>query len=86
MANKQKALVCSQIGATLSIELIDIPEPGPREVLVELRAVGLNGLDVLMHDRGSFVKQWPAVFGFDASGIVAKVGEDVTNVTVGDNV
>ncbi|EKM51626.1 uncharacterized protein PHACADRAFT_187062 [Phanerochaete carnosa HHB-10118-sp] len=86
MPNKQKALVCYEVGSVLSLELIDIPEPGPGEVLVELRGIGLNSLDWLMQDRGSFVKQWPAIFGFDAAGLVAKVGEGVTSVAVGDRV
>ncbi|GJE88529.1 zinc-binding alcohol dehydrogenase family protein [Phanerochaete sordida] len=86
MSNKQKAIVCHEVGSDLSLELIDIPEPGPNEVLVKLHAIGLNSLDWLMRERGSFVKEWPAVFGFDAAGTVVKAGEAVTNVAVGDRV
>ena len=86
MANKQKALVCSGLKGTYSVELIDIPEPGPGEVLVELQAVGLNPVDWIMRDTGIFIEKWPAIFGYDGAGKVKKVGSGVTNVKVGDRV
>ncbi|EKM58614.1 uncharacterized protein PHACADRAFT_207426 [Phanerochaete carnosa HHB-10118-sp] len=86
MANKQKALVCSGLQGTYSVELIDVPEPGPGQVLVELQAIGLNPMDWLMRDIGIFVPKWPAVFGYDGAGIIKKVGEGVTSIKAGDKV
>ena len=64
----------------------DVQEPKAGEVLVELRAVGLNPMDWMMRDFGMFVPSWPAIFGYDGAGVVTKVGEGVTNVKVGDKV
>ena len=86
MDGKQKALLCSGVKGTYSVELIDIPQPGPGEVLVELRAVGLNPMDWMMRDFGMFVPSWPAIFGYDGAGVVPKVGEGVANIKVGDKV
>ena len=68
---------------------IDMPSPGPGEVLVELRAAGINpgeaGIRV-----GGMHEMFPATFpsgqGSDLAGVVAVVGPDVTDITVGDEV
>lgn len=66
---------------------VPTPEPGPGEVLVELKAAALNHVDL-------FVRQgWPGldlelphILGADGAGVVSQVGPGVTNVTVGDRV
>ncbi|EKM58621.1 uncharacterized protein PHACADRAFT_117701 [Phanerochaete carnosa HHB-10118-sp] len=85
-SKQQKTLFCSNIQGTYSVELIDVPELGPGEVLVELQAVGLNPIDWFMRERGLFVPKWPAIFGLDGAGVVIKVGEGVANIEVGDRV
>jgi L-iditol 2-dehydrogenase len=71
------------------IERRAIPEPGPREVLVEIRAVGVCGSDVhyFEHGRiGDHVVRAPLVLGHEASGVVAGVGTAVRRHSVGDRV
>jgi NADPH2:quinone reductase len=60
--------------------------PGPGEVLVQHRAVGLNFIDVY-HRRGLYpLPSLPAVLGQEAAGRVEAVGAGVTGVAVGDRV
>src|SRR6476469_4004604 len=66
-----------------------VPEPGPREVLVEISAVGVCGSDVhyFEHGRiGDFVFEAPLVLGHESAGRVAALGEGVTRHAVGDRV
>jgi L-iditol 2-dehydrogenase len=71
------------------IERRPIPEPGPHEVLVEIRAVGVCGSDVhyFEHGRiGDHVVRAPLVLGHESAGVVAGVGSDVRRHSVGDRV
>jgi len=69
----------------------DVPSPavGPRDVLVEVRAASINPLDKLIRN-GDFKRlikyKRPFVLGHDVSGVVSRVGSDVTDFTVGDEV
>lgn len=66
---------------------IPLPEPGPGEVLVEIRAAGVNPLDGKLRSglRSSAPITTPRRVGFDGAGIVAKVGEG-TSWQPGDEV
>jgi L-iditol 2-dehydrogenase len=71
------------------IEHRPVPEPGPREVLVEIRAVGVCGSDVhyFEHGRiGDHVVRSPLVLGHESSGVVAGGGSAVRRHSVGDRV
>jgi L-iditol 2-dehydrogenase len=73
----------------LRVEERAMPEPGPREVLVEIAAVGVCGSDVHYYEHGrigSFVVEQPLVLGHESAGRVAAVGEGVTRHAVGDRV
>ena len=69
----------------------DVPSPavGPRDVLVEVRAASINPLDKLIRN-GDFKRlikyKRPFVLGHDVSGVVSRVGSDVTEFSVGDEV
>ena len=66
-----------------------VPEPGPREVLVEIASVGVCGSDVhyYQHGRiGSHVVRAPLILGHESAGRVAAVGAEVTKHAVGDRV
>ena len=69
----------------LRYEEIPDPEAGPGEVLVELRAAGLNHLDVWVR-RGLPSVPKPRILGADGAGIVAALGEGVDGFAVGDRV
>jgi zinc-binding alcohol dehydrogenase family protein len=68
--------------------LIDIslpkPTPGPRDLVVEVRAVSVNPVDTKVR-AGTFTKE-PKILGWDATGIVREVGADVTLFQPGDEV
>lgn len=66
-----------------------VPEPGPHEVLVEVRSVGVCGSDVhyFEHGRiGDFVVRAPIVLGHEASGVVVSTGSAVTSLAPGQRV
>jgi L-iditol 2-dehydrogenase len=66
-----------------------VPQPGPREVVVEITAVGVCGSDVHYYEHGrigDFVVEQPLVLGHESAGRVAAVGSDVVRHRVGDRV
>jgi L-iditol 2-dehydrogenase len=68
------------------LEDVPIPEPGPREVLVEIRAVGVCGSDVHYYEEGrigSFVVREPLILGHESMGTVVVLGEDARKHEVG---
>jgi S-(hydroxymethyl)glutathione dehydrogenase/alcohol dehydrogenase len=79
-----KALVVSALGRGFDLEDVDIASPIRREVLVEVHASGLCHTDLLF--AANNIVPFPAVFGHEVSGIVAQVGQDVTQFRVGDHV
>ena len=66
-----------------------VPQPGPREVLVEIRSVGVCGSDVHYFEEGrigSFVVEEPMILGHESMGTVVELGGEATKHTVGDRV
>jgi len=84
-----KAVVMHQRGGpeVLRYEDYPTPEPGPGEVLVQVRACSLNHLDVFTRrgEQGRRVKL-PHILGVETAGEVALLGEGVVDVHVGDRV
>jgi L-iditol 2-dehydrogenase len=71
------------------IEDRPVPQPGPGEVVVRIRSVGVCGSDTHYYDHGrigSFVVEAPLVLGHEAAGEVAEVGPGVTRLAVGQRV
>lgn len=62
-----------------------LAEPGPKEVVVRHQAVGVNFIDIYFRE-GLYPLELPSGLGVEASGVVESVGEDVTEVSVGQNV
>ncbi|HET9976799.1 MAG TPA: NADPH:quinone oxidoreductase family protein [Burkholderiaceae bacterium] len=84
-----KALRCVRHGLpdTLVVEDIDAPLPGPGQVLVQVKAAGVNFPDTLIiQDKYQFKPALPFTPGGELAGIVAAVGEGVTRVAVGQRV
>ena len=69
----------------LRYEDVDDPTPAPGEVLVSLRAAGLNHLDIWVRKGLPSVPK-PHVLGADGAGVVAALGEGVETFAVGDRV
>lgn len=61
------------------------PEPGSGEVLVELKAAGLNHLDIWIRKGLPSVPK-PRILGADGAGVVAAIGEGVDAFEIGDRV
>jgi N-ethylmaleimide reductase len=71
------------------LELVARPAAGPGEVVVQVRAAGVNGLDWKIRDglvKDAFPLPLPATLGIELAGVVVELGEDVTGFAVGDRV
>lgn len=68
------------------IELeVQVPQPGPNDLLVEVRGISVNPVDVKV--RTNMQPEGPhRILGFDAAGVVKAVGPDVTRFSPGDEV
>ena len=84
-----KAIVCNELGPieNLKLEDVDAPKVGKGEVCVQVKAAGVNYPDTLVVQGKYQIKPpTPYVPGGEASGIVAEIGEGVTDWKVGDRV
>ncbi|MEM6724862.1 MAG: NADPH:quinone oxidoreductase family protein [Bacteroidota bacterium] len=84
-----KALLCKSFGPPEELVLEDLPtpEPGPKQVLIEVKACGVNFPDTLIiQGLYQFKPDLPFAPGSDVAGIVKAVGEKVKNVKPGDEV
>lgn len=82
-----KAAVVRQFGKPLVIEDVPVPQPGPGEVLVKVKACGVCHTDLHAASGDWPVKPSPPFIpGHEAAGIVAALGPGVTNLKVGDAV
>jgi len=73
----------------LDVRDVPVPAPGPGEVLVRVKAAGINPGEAKIRE-GDLAKLWPATFpsgqGSDFAGVVDKLGPGVTTVAPGDEV
>lgn len=80
-----KALVLKEY-CHLEIEDAPTPDPGPEDVLVQVKACGICGSDVHGWDGSTGRRIPPLIMGHEAAGVVAAVGEAVTRFGPGDRV
>ncbi len=80
-----KAAVAYSAGEPLVLEQLDLPEVGPRDVLVRLRASGICHTDLTVVD-GLSALPLPMVPGHEGCGVVEEVGAEVRRVRLGDRV
>ena len=64
----------------------DRPRPGPNDLLVEIRGISVNPVDVKVRANRQIPDGEPAILGFDAAGIVKEVGATTTRFKPGDEV
>src|ERR671913_390349 len=82
MPQQVKAVVARSKGAPVSIETINVPDPGPGEALVDVQACG--GCHTDLHYReGGINDDFPFLLGHEAAGVVAAVGPGVDEVEPG---
>tara|TARA_Y100000590_G_scaffold388187_1_gene462377 strand:- start:2487 stop:3578 length:1092 start_codon:yes stop_codon:yes gene_type:complete len=82
---KIKAAIYREKNKPLTIEDVEVAEPGPNEVLVKTVACGVCHSD-LHALEGSIPSPRPAIFGHEPAGIVQAVGSRVRHVSPGDHV
>jgi len=84
-----KALIFEKFGGPEVLQYRDIknPEIGSEEILLEMKAIGLNFADVYRR-KGNYhlVGQPPYILGYEGAGIVKQVGNKVEGIKVGDRV
>jgi len=86
-----KAVRYDNYGGVDVLNVVEVPRPvpGPGEVLVQVKAAGINPGEAKIRD-GLLAERWPSTFpsgqGSDLAGIVAETGPGVTGVVVGDEV
>ncbi len=71
----------------LCIEDIAVPSPGPGEIHIQVKALGLNRAEALMR-RGTYIETpvLPSGLGLEAAGLVEALGDGVTGFAIGDAV
>ena len=87
MANSMKAIVAkggsqAQDSEAFIVEEQSIPGPGVEDLLVRILAIGMNPVDTKVRLRSAENK----VLGWDAYGVVEKIGDEVTSFKVGDTI
>ena len=83
MPHSVRAVVARAKGEPVTVEMIEVPDPGPGEVLVTVQACGVCHTD-LHYREGAINDDFPFLLGHEAAGIVEEVGDGVINVVVGD--
>lgn len=86
MSTQQKALLLDKPKGDFSVGLKNISEPASGEIQVQVHAAALNPVDWIVRALGIIITEYPAVVGYDAAGVITKLGEGVTNFAVGDKV
>ncbi|MFD1147588.1 S-(hydroxymethyl)mycothiol dehydrogenase [Saccharothrix hoggarensis] len=83
MPQTVKAAVALDEGRPVEVRDIIVPDPGPGEVTVRVRASGVCHTDLHYRD-GVIGNTYPYLLGHEASGVVEQIGEGVHNVAPGD--
>lgn len=88
MAEMMRAVRQDEVGGpeVLTLAEVERPEPGPTEVLVRVRAAGVNPTDWKHRAGGGFLGRPPFVLGWDVSGVVEATGVGVALHKPGDEV
>jgi len=82
-----KAIQISHCGGPNELKLVELPIPTPKtnQALIRLKTIGINFIDIYMR-TGRYPHALPFVPGLEAYGIVEAIGDEVTEVKVGDRV
>jgi S-(hydroxymethyl)mycothiol dehydrogenase len=83
MAHEVRGVIARSKGAPVEVTTIHVPDPGPGEALVDVQACGVCHTD-LHYREGGINDEFPFLLGHEAAGVVASVGEGVTDVAPGD--
>ena len=76
-------------GGPIALRDLPTPEIGAGEVLIRVRAAGVNPFDWKVAEgalEDQMKHRFPLILGFDAAGVIERVGADVTELAEGDEV
>ncbi len=85
MPHKVKAVISRAKDAPVEVVNIIVPDPGPGEVIVDVLTAGVCHTD-LHYKLGGIGNDYPYLLGHESTAVVSQIGENVTNVVVGDRV
>src|SRR5690348_14166187 len=82
-----RAATVTDYGGTPTVAEIPAPEPGARQILIRLRAAGMDPLDLWLASGAwkPMPATFPMVLGADGAGVVEKLGEGTSKYSVGDD-
>lgn len=84
-----RAVRCHELTgpAALRVDEVDDPKPGPGQIVIDVRAAGINFPDILItQGKYQFKPALPFSPGGEAAGVVSAIGSGVTSLAVGDRV
>ena len=83
-----KAIAAYAYGGVDQLKLVELatPQPGPDEVLVRVKAAGVNLVDTMIRSGYTPKNQFPLIPGWDFAGVVEQCGQYVTDFVAGDDV
>jgi len=84
---KSKSVLIRAHGGPEVIEMVetDVPDPGPGEVRIQQRAIGLNFIDIYFRS-GLYANTLPHGLGAEGAGVIEAVGQNVSGLKAGDRV
>ena len=86
---EMRVIAEERFGGAIALMNLPVPEIGRGEVLIRVRAAGVNPFDWKVANgalEGEQKHRFPLILGFDAAGVVERVGADVTGLAEGDDV
>ena len=83
MPTEVQGVIARSKGDPVEVTTIVVPDPGPGEALVDVKACGVCHTD-LHYREGGINDEFPFLLGHEAAGLVSAVGEGVTDVAPGD--
>ncbi|WCZ37870.1 S-(hydroxymethyl)mycothiol dehydrogenase [Corynebacterium jeddahense] len=83
MTQTVQGVIARSKGAPVEVADVVIPDPGPHDVVVKVKATGVCHTDLAYRD-GDIADEFPFLLGHETAGVVETCGEDVTHVEPGD--
>ena len=80
-----RGVVAHAKGEPVTVETINVPDPGPGEAVVQVQACGVCHTD-LHYKLGGINDEFPFLLGHEAAGVVESVGDGVADLQPGDYV
>jgi len=84
-----RAVAVSEYGASPALVEVPDPQPGPGQVLIKVRAAGMNPMDRSIATgawASRFDATFPLIMGVDVAGVIEEAGENAARFVVGDEV